>query len=49
MNFYDKGLDQIIDFVNSDKNLGLNKEAQSKNIQKFGKNLLTKQKKSLLF
>ncbi len=49
MNFYDKGLDQIIDFVNSDKNLGLNKEAQSKNIQKFGKNLLTKQKKLSFF
>ena len=49
MNFYDKDLDQIIGLLNSDKNLGLNKNTQSKNMQKFGKNLLTKQKKLSFF
>ncbi len=49
MNFYDKELSQIINVLGSDKNLGLSKDAQTKNIQKFGRNFLTKQKKLTFF
>ncbi len=49
MNFYDKELDQIIVSLNSDKNLGLNKNGQLKNAQKFGRNVLTKRKKLSFF
>ncbi len=49
MKFYDKNLSQIVSFLGSDKNLGLNKNSQSKNVQKFGRNILTKQKKLTFF
>ena len=49
MNFYDKDLDQIIVSLNSDKNLGLGKNEQIKNVQKFGRNVLTMQKKLSFF
>ncbi len=49
MNFYDKNLSQIIKLLNSDKNSGLNKNAQAKNVNKFGRNILTKQKKLTFF
>ena len=49
MNFYDKDLEQIITGLNSDKNLGLSKNARTKNAQKFGRNVLTKGKKLSFF
>ncbi len=49
MEFYDKTIDQVIKTFNSDSEKGLNKRFRDENQKKYGKNLLTKQKKKGLF